>query len=214
MRPTLRYDRRHQLTGTAMLAVLTAAGLAGGSGCQQTQSSASQAWGSARTNAGGGNKNRPNPEQPTPEEVARMIEPNVLGVKCFYDPRNPWIWNIEHTQVRGVRIGALYLLGPKSTGVFGDGVIHPRLFVAYHDEQGKLQYKLVKEWTLDVQQAMPFRAKRRSDGGWGYSLFLPWGDLNLAGREIRLTVSFERTDGIVISGSKKDFRVPRPDSQG
>lgn len=151
--------------------------------------------------------------EPTPEEVARMIEPNVLGVSCFYDPFNPWIWNEDHTQVRGVKIGAMFLLGPESTGVFGDGIILPKLFVSYRNEQGKRAYKLVKEWSFDVDQAMPFRAKRRTRWGWGYALFLPWGDIDLAGRDVRITVSFKRADGLLISGSKKDFRVPRPEDQ-
>lgn len=149
---------------------------------------------------------------PTPDEVARMLEPNVLGVSCFYDPLNPWIWNSQHMQVRGVRINALYLRGPNYTGVFGDGVIRPRLYVLTRDEQGKQEYRLLKEWTFDVNQAMPFRAKRRMTAGWGYALFLDWGDLNLTGRNVRLTINFERTDGVVISGSKKDFRVPKPDN--
>jgi hypothetical protein len=149
--------------------------------------------------------------EPTPAEVARMIEPNVLGISCFYDPFNPWMWNNEHTEVHGIKIGSLFLLGANSTGVFGDGVIHPRLYVGYRDENARQQYKLVKEWTFNVDQARPFRAKRRTRWGWGYALFLPWGDLKLTGRDIRITVTFERTDGIVISGNKKDFKVPRPD---
>ena len=149
---------------------------------------------------------------PTPDEVARMLEPNVLGVSCFYDPLNPWLWNTDHTRVRGLRISALYLRGPNYTGVFGDGVIRPKLFVAYRDEEGAEKYRLVKEWEFDVEAALPFRAKRRMRAGWGYGLFLDWDDLDLSGRSIRLIVQFERADGIVISGSKKDFRFPRPDS--
>lgn len=141
-----------------------------------------------------------------------MLESNVLGVSCFYDPFNPFIWNSEHTRVQGIKINALYLRGPHYTGVFGDGVIHPKLYVATRDEEGKLTYKLIKEWSLDVNQAMPFRAKKRMKAGWGYALFLNWGDMDLTGQSLRLTVNFERTDGIVISGSKKDFRVPKPNN--
>jgi hypothetical protein len=151
---------------------------------------------------------------PTPAQVARMIEPNVLGIACLYDPFSPWIWNTEHTQVKGVRIAALYLLGPNSTGVFGDGTIHPRMYLAYKDAQGKLDYKLIKEWSFDTQQAMPFRAKKRVRWGWGYGLFLPLGDMDLTGKDIRLTVSFERIDGLVITGNKKDFRIPAKPEKG
>jgi hypothetical protein len=141
-----------------------------------------------------------------------MIEPNVLGVSCFYDPFNPWLWNNEHTQVHGIKINALYLRGPNYTGVFGEGVIRPKLFVQYRDDEGKIQYKLIKEWSYDVDQAMPWRAKKRTKAGWGYCLLLNWGDLNLAGRSVRLTVTFERSDGVSVSGSKKDFKVPKPGS--
>ncbi len=155
----------------------------------------------------------PGAPEPTPQEVARMLEPNVLGVSCFYSGLSPWMWNQDRTMVRGIKVGAVFLLGPNSTGVFGDGVIHPRLFAAYRDDQGQQHFQLVKEWTFSVDQAMPFRIKRRTRGGWGYTFFLPWGDLDLSGRDIRLTVSFERSDGMVISGSKKDFRVPKAGEQ-
>jgi hypothetical protein len=151
----------------------------------------------------------PDRPPPTPQQVALMLEPNVLGVSCFYDPINPWLWNTEHTVVRGIKINALYLRGPNYTGVFGNGVIRPKLLVSSRDEQGKIQYKLVKEWSFDVNQAMPFRAKKRMKAGWGYALFLNWGDMDLTGRSLRLIVNFERADGIIISGSKKDFRVPK-----
>lgn len=152
--------------------------------------------------------------EPTPAEVARMLEPNVLGISCLYDPFNPWIWDLDRTYVRGVKVGALYLLGPKSTGVFGDGVIRPRLTVAQRNEKGEIEQVLVKEWALDVEEAMPFRAKKRSRWGWGYGLFLTWGDINLMGRDIRLTVTFERSDGYVITGTRKDFRVPGGPKKG
>lgn len=150
--------------------------------------------------------------EPTPDEVARMLEPNVLGVTCFYDPFNPWIWNTEHTHVRGIKINALYLRGPNYTGVFGDGTFRPKLYVEVRDERGNKTPKLIKEWTFDVNQAMPFRAKKRMKAGWGYALFLDWGQMDLSGQSLRLTIEFERSDGIVISGSNKSFRVPKPNN--
>jgi hypothetical protein len=152
---------------------------------------------------------------PKLEEVIRMREPNVVGISCLYDPFNPWLWNSERTHIKGVKVGALYLLGPESTGVFGDGVIRPRIYVLQRDQQGKADYKLLKEWSFNTQEAIPFRAKRRTRWGWGYGLFLSWGDLDLTGRDIRLIVNFERLDGLVIAGNKKDWRVPvgQPDQR-
>jgi hypothetical protein len=86
--------------------------------------------------------------------------------------------------------------------------------VAHRDEQGQVQFQLAKEWSLDVQQAMPFRSKKRAHAGWAYALFLNWGELDLQGRLVRLVVEFERADGLVVTGSKKDFRVPSPGKNG
>ncbi len=144
-----------------------------------------------------------------PDQIAQMLEPNVLGVSCFYDPFNPWLWNEDRSKVRGIVIGALYLQGPDSKGVFGDGIIRPKMYVAQRDEKGERKWTLLKEWDFDVQKAMPFRSKRLVRPGYGYSLFLSWGDeFDLSGREIRLIVSFERSDGLTVGSSKKDFRVP------
>lgn len=184
-------------TATLWLAIALS-GCTENTGSPQTQPAQGGWFASARQNS-----------DPTPEEVARMLEPNVLGISCLYSPNDPWLWNTDHTRVRGIRINALYLQGPNYTGVFGDGIIRPKLFVSTRDEQGQVQYPLIKEWSLDVDQAMLFRAKKRVRAGWGYSLFLDWGDLDLSGRTVRLIVQFERADGIMITGGKKDFQVPR-----
>jgi len=70
--------------------------------------------------------------------------------------------------------------------------------------------RLIKEWEFDVEAAKPFRSKKPSIQGYGYRLPLDWGELDLAGREIRVIVSFERPDGRVIESSKKDLIVPDP----
>jgi len=56
--------------------------------------------------------------------------------------------------------------------VFGEGVIGPRVVRATLDELGKLQYKLINEWSFDVQQALPFRAKKRMKRDGALRLFL------------------------------------------
>jgi hypothetical protein len=195
-----RRRRRAAATNWLRLAGTVVFGAIGLAGCGQNPG--------AMSRPADGGPSRKAGTDPSLDEVLRMLEPNVLGVSCFYDPFNPWIWNSEHTRVRGLKINALYLRGPNVTGVFGDGTIQPKMYVGYRDEQGIPQFKLIKEWSFDVQQAMPFRSRRRTRAGWGYSLYLNWGDLNLAGRDIRLTVEFVRNDGIKVPGSRKDFRVP------
>lgn len=159
----------------------------------------------------------PKPEPPagtktelSPADVARMpTQPNVVNVLAIYNPYTCWIWNPDKSRVRGVRVGSLYLIGPDYTGVFGDGVIRPRVYVMERDDDGRKVPKLVKEWSLDVAQAVEFRAKKKTKLGWGYGLFLDWGDLDLGGREIRVVIAFERGDGQVVTSKKTDLMVPR-----
>jgi hypothetical protein len=145
----------------------------------------------------------------------RVREPvftsDVLGVHAYFHPYNPWIWDEARTRPRGIVIQALYLEGPGDPvqGVFGDGVIRPKMFTKVVDANGREQWPLVKEWAFDVDAAMPFRSKKPTAQGYGYALYLPWGDeVDVAGREIRMVVTFERADGQTITSAKKDFRVP------
>ena len=147
----------------------------------------------------------------TPEQVAQMpLEPNVVSIATYYTPYNPWLWTPDRSRVRGIIINAFYLGGPKNLGVFGDGVIRPTMYLLDTSQQSKQPPRLLKEWSFDPNQAMPFRAKKQTAMGWGYGrLPLVWGDeLDLGGKEIRITVSFERRDGAIVHSGKKDFRVP------
>ena len=157
----------------------------------------------------------PPPGHPAPgtllthEQTNRMpLEKNITAVGAFYDPYSPWIWNEDRSKMRGLIVNALYLIGPDSMGVFGDGIIRPHIYVL-EGAEGKETPKLVKEWLLDPEQAMEWRARKRTAMGWGYQLQLVWGDeLDFRGKRIRITISFERTDGRVVHSAKKDFRVP------
>jgi len=136
------------------------------------------------------------------------VESNVTGVAVFYDGYNPFLWSEDKSKACGILIKALYLIGPEGRGVFGDGVINPKLYVAEKSPDGGKNWKFVKEWRFDINQAMRYRSKKQTVGGWGYLLPLPWGDEDYGGREIRMIVTYQRSDGISFSSSKKDFRVP------
>ncbi|HSW44087.1 MAG TPA: hypothetical protein VLM89_00780 [Phycisphaerae bacterium] len=150
-------------------------------------------------------------QQISPDQVAQMpLEKNVTGVAAFYAPYSPWIWNKDRSRIIGIAVNALYLMGPDSLGAFGDGVIRPRMYLLEAgDDARQKSPKLVKEWPFGTQQAMPWRAKKRTAMGWGYGFRLLWGEeLDVSGKEIRMIVSFERTDGKVFHSGQKDFRVP------
>jgi hypothetical protein len=147
----------------------------------------------------------------TPEQVVKMpLEKNITGVATFYAPYNPWIWNEDRSKIIGIAINALYLTGPDSLGAFGDGIIRPRIYTLEVGPDSAVKTpRLVKEWAFDPQQALPWRAKKRTALGLGYSFRLIWGDtLDLAGKEIRMIVSFERSDGKIFHSGQKDFRMP------
>lgn len=144
------------------------------------------------------------------QEVARMpTEPSVVSIVAFYKSTAPWLWNADRTRVSGIYVSALYLLGPKGLGVFGDGIIRPRMFVVETGKDGKRQTKLVKEWAFNVEEAVPFRAKEKKTLGWGYGLPLPFGHLDVSGREIQMVICFERSDGRLVTSSKQTFLVPK-----
>ncbi len=153
---------------------------------------------------------QPARHSPSAGDIAAMSEPNITQVAPIFDPFNPWIYNEDRSEIRGLVIGALYLLGPRSKGAFGDGIIRPRLYVAQRLPDGSRKWRPVKEWSFTPEQAMPFRAKRETAFGWGYRLYLRWDDIqeDLHGQEIRLIVSFERRDGVTVGSDAKDIRVP------
>lgn len=155
------------------------------------------------------------PAQPLPsvDKVSKMIDPDVVGVAAFYNSFDPWMWDEGHERPCGIIVPGLYLMGTNSKSVFGDGIIRPRLYVQETNQKGESKWTLAKEWDLDVDKAMPFRSRRQTLVGWGYRLHLPWDELSqLSGRQIRMVIEFERKDGTRLASSKKDFRVPAPNS--
>ncbi len=148
--------------------------------------------------------------QPTPDEVLRMpVEYNINNLAVFFNPNSSWIWTDDRSRVIGLFVNSLYLLGHDGKGVFGDGVIRPKLYVIEVTPEGQKKQTLFKEWSFDVEEALPFRVKKPAALGWGYGLLpLDWEDTDLSGRDIRVVVSFERRDGRMVNHRGINFRVP------
>ena len=145
----------------------------------------------------------------SPDQVAQLLEPNVVGVAAMYDAQNAWLWTKNRVRVRGLRL-TLFLFGSGNKSVFGDGVIRARLFAAQRGRLGKVQWpeEPTQEWSFTVEEAIPFRGMRPKIYGWYYGLFLDWGDRDLSDKEIRMIITFERADQRVISSDARDMRVP------
>jgi hypothetical protein len=135
-------------------------------------------------------------------------EPNVMRTVALYDQYACWMRNEDKTRITGIYVGAVYLLGPEGKGVFGDGVIRPKLYIMEKNEEGQKVPRLAKEWSFNVEEAMMFRAKEKRAWGWGYGLPLGLGGVDIEKKEIQLVISFERSDGARCSSAPKYFLVP------
>lgn len=147
---------------------------------------------------------------PTREEALRNTESNIIGVVAYYHPSNPWLWNEDRSRVVGVRVQALYLVGPREKGVFGDGIIRPKIYVRdRRTADPDQQWKLVREWAFQPEDILLYRTKEPTVQGYGYLLPLRWGEqIDLSNQEIRIIINYERIDGLFPRPSTKNLRVP------
>jgi len=104
----------------------------------------------------------------------------------------------------------LYLVSAKTRkGAFADGLIRVKLYRVDRDGPGQERRHLVHVWEFTPEQALPYRALRRTYLGYGYQLHLRWPeDCDVIGKEICVVVEFVRPDNKVISSRPKFMRVP------
>ena len=148
-----------------------------------------------------------------PARIAQApLEPNVIEIATFFSA-NPFGPVGGSSTPGGFRIGALYLMAPneqgRSVGVFADGIIHVYLYAVEKDAEGKPTRRLVRDWTYDPVQAMPYRAKKATVLGYGYQLHCVWGDADVLGKDVEIEVHFARKDGRLITSTAKAFKVPK-----
>lgn len=144
------------------------------------------------------------------QEAIRGTETVILDVVAYYTTPIKWRWNQDRTRVHGVIVGALYLMGPSGKGVFGDGLIQPKLYVRNPTiRDAEKEWVLTKEWEFTPEQMMDMRSLRPTVQGYGYMLPLDWGDLDLSNRQIRIVISYKRSDGMPSPRSSvKNLVVP------
>lgn len=137
---------------------------------------------------------------PVASDIFTIVKIFPLDMWRSYEPANINPGGFKFT---------LYLISAKTQkGAFGDGTIKVDLYVPELDEQGRKQYHLAKSWSFAPDEAMPFRIKQRAQMGWAYQLYLNWGDADVLGKEVRISVSYVGGDGRVIRSRPVERRVP------
>jgi hypothetical protein len=153
----------------------------------------------------------PDPYKMTVEEVEHApLARDIVAVHTHYN-LFPWLqFDPTDPRPQGLVISALFLVSNKTgKGAFADGLITVKMYRVDRDEQRRETRTLVHTWDFTTQQALPYRAVKRTVIGQGYQLHLRWPkDMDLTRREIIVIVEFTRPDGAVIRGGTKFLKVP------
>lgn len=116
---------------------------------------------------------------------------------------------LDDVNPNGFVVTVYLISGKTQKGAFADGTIRVEMNVADYDDQRKKRYLPAHTWALDPDQAMPYRVKREGVLGWGYMLHLFWpDDVDVLGKEVSITLSYERSDGGTIRARPHHNRVP------
>ena len=137
---------------------------------------------------------------------------DVVQVKKFY-PGSPWLSfdDAGDPNPEGFKVNVYLVSAANGRGVFGDGNIIVTMYSLPErqpDGASPSESKLEKRWILTPEDCMPFRATRRTVMGFGYGLRLDWGDVDVLGKTVVITIAFERRDGTIIKSQPQTFRVP------
>jgi hypothetical protein len=137
------------------------------------------------------------------------MESDVFQIIKFF-PAQMWQRRrLEDVNPNGFVVTVYLISGKTQKGAFGDGTIRIDLHAAEYDDKGLKRYVPVHAWELDPDQALPYRVKREAVPGWGYMLHLFWpDDVDVLGKEVSITLSYERSDGGIIRSRPHHNRVP------
>lgn len=163
----------------------------------------------------------------TPPHVQQTVNAplfdDVMAIMCTIRPK-PWV-NFDMsdpTKINGLAVNLYLISASTQKGVFGAGTIRVLLYEPQDSSSATKEAdaragqnavgKLLHEWVLPPEKAMPFRVVRRPDRtyvmGDGYQLRLSWGDLDLAGKRAALVIEYQRTDGRLVRRPPFWLQVP------
>jgi hypothetical protein len=136
---------------------------------------------------------------------------DIVRVSTFYNTRAPFLsfQNPPDVVPQGLKFSVFLSAQHSEKGVFGDGEFVIDLYKVERDQSGEPRRQHAKKWTFNTEQAAPYRSIRRTEYGWGYGFRLNWGDIDVLGKEIMVTVSFHRKDGATVHGRAFYLKVPK-----
>jgi hypothetical protein len=136
------------------------------------------------------------------------VDAKVVKLICFWQNEPFIIDPVDAIRPVGFQL-TMYLLNDEGKGIFGDGVIRIRMVGLERDDAGVIvDRKLLRKWTWDVEEAMPFRSKRTTYLGWGYGLLVTWDRSENFTGEVQILPEFVRRDNRTVTGSAKSLKIP------
>lgn len=135
----------------------------------------------------------------------------IVAIRHFYAQR-PWFHDSDG-KVIGFTVRTYFVSGETDKGVFVPGRITVTMNVLERSLEGGFDQTFAHRWTFSEREAASFRyvTDRVALLGDSYGFVLRWPpDLELMGRRIDVQFTYERTDGRIIAGPRRQFQVELP----
>ncbi len=134
---------------------------------------------------------------------------DIVSIYNYY-PQLPWIRNVDD-RITGIKTRTYFQSGRTGKGTFVPGEIAVELSLVVPRREGGFDRVLLHEWRFSERAAAGFRILRESMLGDSYGFALIWPDeLELMGHRIEVRFKYRRSDGRVIYGPRRQFKVPLP----
>jgi len=201
--PTLKWSMMFHLSRRVVL-LLAVGPLVGG--CANGHWSSSDSSAASATDYGDSRSSRNRAARSTPGHP--LADPKeILAVKTFYDLK-PWLtFDSRHgPNPDGLKFN-LYLISQRTgRAVHTVGNLGATLHTLHYDRDGNCQRTLACQWRHDLRDVP--RTRKEFQVGWVYQPRLWWGQADVLGKEVELTVWYEAPDGRRVVGRTKTLQVP------
>lgn len=149
-----------------------------------------------------------------PKAPSEALASDIYAIYKFF-PQDMWRKkDATDGNPDGFNVTIYLVSGETKKGAFGDGIIKVTMDIVADGPDGLKEYMPVQTWEFSPEEAKPFRTTRPAIGGWAYQLYLFWDpDVDVLNKEIRISISYVRTDGKEILSRPTHRRVPVFDAE-